>query len=637
MRKFKRMTISLALTFAMALGLVGCAKDETGDTRLSRNGSYATSTDATTTDDDDILIPDTADLNSPEAKAEQERFDEFCMDEFRDEVTCDTVSLHYTVANPANYGIDPFDPTLGDMAYSKDEFDALEADDKKEFDEYSENLRSFNRDYLTDDQKLTYDILTKLSDASEIYYAGNFSPYLYEPFAYTSGLQGNYPITMSEYILRNEDDVIEYLALMDQTDEYFNSYLAFEDIKSAEGLFMSDACADEVIRQCDEFIAPAIDDNLLVVTFNERIDALDIDDAKKAEYKEQNKQIVQDSVILAYNNTKSKITELKGTGSNELGLCYLDGGKEYYKYLILTKVGTDKTPEEIIELLDQRIDDELKGIYTLAAKDYNGLMAYYEDDTITFEDANVPLEEIIEEIAGNMEGTVVPELGFEINYSATPVHESLKDVVSPAFYMTPAIDDYLNGTIHTNLKDGAEETELFSTLCHEGVPGHMYQFIYFLSSDPAPIRTALSFNGYEEGWATYVENMSFDYNTRYTSDTYKDMDKLNNRLNLLVSARIEIGVNYEGWTLDETKQYMEELGFGSDGAEDIMKYVIAEPANYQMYCIGWLSFLELQEKAEKELGSKFVLKDYTKAVLDCGPCQFKFVEEAVDRYIRENK
>ena len=97
----------------------------------------------------------------------------------------------------------------------------------------------------------------------------------------------------------------------------------------------------------------------------------------------------------------------------------------------------------------------------------------------------------------------------EINFTVTPVHKSLEGIVSPAFYMTPPMDDYLNNSIYIN--EGSETGATWNTYAHEGIPGHMYQFVYFLSNDPEPIRTLLNFSGYQEGWATYVEMMSFDY------------------------------------------------------------------------------------------------------------------------------
>ena len=202
--------------------------------------------------------------------------------------------------------------------------------------------------------------------------------------------------------------------------------------------------------------------------------------------------------------------------------------------------------------------------------------------------------------------------------------------------MTPPLDDYEHNSIYIN--QGTESSQsIWSTLAHEGVPGHMYQFVYFLSSDPEPMRTLLDFNGYQEGWATYVEMQSFYYYDKYDNPAYADFEAANNKLNLLVSARVEIGVNYEGWDLEDTQKYLSDNGFMPEVAQDIIDYVVAEPGNYQMYCTGWLEFEGLKDYAKEELGDKFDEKEFNKVILDAGPCQFWLLRDKVEEYVESVK
>ena len=97
-----------------------------------------------------------------------------------------------------------------------------------------------------------------------------------------------------------------------------------------------------------------------------------------------------------------------------------------------------------------------------------------------------------------------------IEFTVTPVHASLQDSVSPAFYMIPSIDAYQENSIYIN-EAGGSMGSLWATLAHEGIPGHMYQTVYFLSHNPHPLRSVLTFSGYSEGWATYVEMTSYAY------------------------------------------------------------------------------------------------------------------------------
>ncbi|MBQ9936512.1 MAG: DUF885 domain-containing protein [Lachnospiraceae bacterium] len=589
-KKFKKIT-AIALVVVMTFSMAGCEKNR----------------------------------NSASAKKEQEKFDTYLQESFEESVTDDTVTLHYTLAHPENYGITMDEVTLGDFDVS----DEAIAKDTEEIKAEMAELKQFDYELLTDDQQLTYDILVDLLETNLLSYE---NPYLYEPFAYTSGLQSNLPITMSEYTFYDEDDVKDYLALLNLLPDYYQKCLDFEKVKSEKGFFMSDKSADEVIRQCQEYIADP-ENNLLIATFNDRIgDVPGMTPEKIEDYKKQNQDAVMNSVIPAYENVIDTFTSLKGTGTNDMGLVHFEGGKEYYEYLLKSKVGTDKTPDEIIEKLDAEIQSVMGELYALAMMNYDGYVGYMEDYENLYGDLDT------EETIRYFEEMCVdkfPDIP-EINFTVSPVHESLEGIVSPAFYMTPPMDDYENNSIYIN--EGSDSAGgLWSTLAHEGIPGHMYQFVYFLSNDPEPIRTLLSFNGYQEGWATYVELMSYGYYDKYADKTYGDIEAINTKLNLLVSARIEIGVNYEGWSLEETADYMNTSGFDGSAAGDIYDYVVAEPGNYQMYVMGWLEFEELREYAEKELGDKFNEVEFHKVVLDAGPCQFYILEDIVEEYVKEKK
>ncbi len=589
-KRFKKIT-AIALVAIMTLSMAGCEKNR----------------------------------SSSSAKKEQEKFDNYLQESFEESVTDDTVTLHYTLAHPENYGITMEEVTLGDFDVS----DEAVAEETEEIKEEMAELKEFDYELLTDDQQLTYDILLDLLETNLLSYE---NPYLYEPFAYTSGLQSNLPITMSEYTFYDEDDVKDYLALLKLIPDYYQKCLDFEKVKSEKGFFMSDKSADEVIRQCQEYIADP-ENNLLIATFNDRIgDVPGMTPEKLEDYKQQNYDAVMNSVIPAYENVIDTFTSLKGTGTNDMGLVHFEGGKEYYEYLIKSKVGTDKTPDEIIEKLDTEIEEVMGEMYALAMMNYDSYMGYIDAYENLYGDLDT------EETIRYFEDMCVdkfPQIP-EINFTVSPVHESLEGIVSPAFYMTPPMDDYENNSIYIN--EGSDSSgSLWSTLAHEGIPGHMYQFVYFLSNDPEPIRTLLSFNGYQEGWATYVELMSYSYYDKYADEAYGDIEAINTKLNLLVSARIEIGVNYEGWSLEETADYMNTNGFDGSAADGIYDYVVAEPGNYQMYVMGWLEFEELREYAEEELGDKFNEVDFHKVILDAGPCQFYILEDLVEDYVKEAK
>lgn len=631
MFRFKKRLTAIALAVSMMLSICGCSgssdkttADNTEQTTFEQINNTDTDADNTDSDDTDVE-PVMADPSTPEAIEEQEAFDEYLQEAFDENVVNDTLTLHYTLAHPENYGITPPDVTYGDVDLSVEAF----AEDKDETQDELEELEAFNYDLLTAEQRFNYDILYECIQTDLLSYE---YPYYYEPFAYTSGLHSNLPITLSEYTFYDQQDVEDYLKLLELTPDYFQVWLDFEQVKIENGLFMNTHSVNEVIRQCSDYIAKP-EENLLIETFNDNINEVpDLTSEQIEEYKQKNHDAVMDYIIPAYEKTIKFFKQNKNAGKNDRGLAHFDDGTEYYKYLIKNKVGSDKTPEEIIELLDTELEDLMTEFYGIAMNNYDAYNSYYNDMDTLYEDVD-PKETI--EYFEKATADRFPDIP-DINFTIEPVHESLEDIVSPAFFMTPPLDDYEHNAIYTNLNsDGAGS--LWSTLAHEGIPGHMYQFVYFLSNDPAPIRCLLDFSGYQEGWATYVELMSFDYYDGYSNDIYAELERINTELNLLVSARVEIGVNYEGWDLEETQNYLTENGFNGDAAQDIMDYVIAEPANYQMYVLGWLEFKELREYAETELGDDFDECEFHKVLLDAGPCQFYLLRDRVKQYVNSIK
>lgn len=620
----KRHFIATLLVCVMLFSLAGCKKK--ADSTTEDAPTFNITTETTAMPDIEITTEDPSiDLTSPEAIAEQERFDEYVMKSFKDAITSDSISLHYYLAHPENYGLTAEIATLGDAYCLTDEAIAQEREEAKED---KEEFDSFDYSLLTSEQKFDYKVYKYSVDASDAYYDYY---YLQEPFAYTSGLHSNMPINYSEYVFRSADDIPMYLELLELLPAYIDDTLAFEKIRVDKGFFMSRHSANEVIRQCNEFIADP-EHNLLIETFNAKVDAVEgLDSATAEEYKSRNYDIVINQIIPSYKRIITFFTDNKTKGKNELGLCYLENGKEYYAYLLNYQTGTSRTPEEAIKLLDKYMSKYMSELQSVAFSNYDAYSAFLDDYDTLYSD--IDPDETLRYFEKEFK-SAFPELPpFEYNISN--VHESLQDIVSPAFYMLAPIDNYKENSIRLNLTDDVGN-DLWSTLCHEGIPGHMYQRNYYLQTNPSPFRAIMSQMGYTEGWATYVQFMSYALYD-FKEPIYADLARINTQLGLILQARIDLGVNYEGWDKSAVEDYLVKSGFNKDAAEDIMNYVIAEPANYQAYVIGWLEFEELRDKSQTALGDKFDAVEFHRALLDAGPCPFSVLETKINEYIVNNQ
>lgn len=535
-------------------------------------------------------------------------FEEYAEELFRSQAASNTVNLHYTLKEPEKYGILESDVTFGSYESNSDAVKAA-----------AENMRQalleIAYDELDTQNKLTYDILIY-----QLRMMNRCADYLLyeEPLGLVSGVQTQLPVVLSEYQFYDREDVDTYLALLKTTGEYFESLIRFEREKSEAGLFMPDYAADQVAEQCQAFIDMG-NSNYLYSTFADRIEDVDeLDEKEKSDYIQDNALMVNDYVIPTYEKLISEIQNLKGSGKNEKGLVYLPGGEEYYELAVQMATGSDRSVEEMRDLTRRQITDDLE-----AMEEVLGITANEAQEAAVSmgqEDAELILSHLKEGVKSAF--PEAPEVSLEVKY----VPEEMEEHLSPAFYMIPAIDNTEENVIYINQAQMGDDLTLFTTLAHEGYPGHLYQTVYYESTDPEPIRSVLDFGGYVEGWATYAEMGSY-----YLAPLSKEQATLlqkNSSIILGLYALADIGIHYDGWSRMDTAAFFSAYGItDAEAVERIYDLIIGSPANYLKYYIGYVEFLELKKDWVREMGDDFSQKEFHEAVLKVGPAPFDIVED----------
>ena len=606
MKHTKKHFLSLtACLMALLLLLGGCNGAGSGTEASSAPAESGTSLETTAPE-----------ATSPEEQTQQ-AFDQFTEELFRDTVSSDTISLHYTLTDPEAYGITETPITFG--TFSADSFqDACE-----ELQTVRAELSAFSYEDLTESQQLTYDILmeyltTELQGTDFELYQEALGP--------TTGIQAQLPVLLAEYTFYSAEDVEVYLQLLECLPDYFSSLLEFEQRKSEAGLFFSDTTADAVIASCESFIADP-ENNYLLSVFDDKVDALEgLTQEQREDYKTRNAEAVQNSVIPAYRLLADGLTGLKGTGTNDRGLAAFPEGKAYYAYLAASNTGSSWTPEEMIQKLSDQMSSDIFALAMVAQSDEDWIESFESFD-FGFTEPEAMLEDLQQKIL-----TDFPELD-DTSYTINYVHESLEESMSPAFYLTPPIDADTDNKIYINRSSSTGG--LYTTLAHEGYPGHLYQTVYFNRTNPCPLRHVLNFVGYTEGWATYVEQLAYGYNEN-ASESAVALQQLNSALSLELSALADLYVNYEGYTLEQLQEFLATYGLGDEAtAQTLFDYVVAEPGAYLPYVIGWLEFEELRDTAEETLGDSFELKEFHRFLLDLGPAPFDVIETYMEDWMAE--
>ena len=636
LKKFElKKVTAVILAASMMLGLSGCGKKKEKETTESVVTTEATTATEEPTEEvhSGEATLDRSFVDMKFASKDNEEFNKFLDDYFKEAVTADTLSYNYLVKDGSKFGVEPPVATVGDADLSVEAFAEAKEHNQKKLDE----LHKFKDAKLTETQYIDYLWLeSNLEDDVYTYEHRNF----YEPFSYMRGFQGNIGTNLTHYRFDDKKDVEDYITILGQIPGYVQAMIDFENEKAASGYMMSDENIDAVIEQCDEFLANEGAEHFLITCFNDNIDKLDfLTDAEKEDYKKKDAEAVKKYILPTFHNIKDSMAKLKGTGKNNTGLYgYGDEGVEYYKHLLKVYTGSEKTPEEMIKTLETRQKKAVSAmgvIVTVKPDAYT----YFADNYATLFDAEKEKEprEMIDDLMNNYMAQY-PRMN-KINYDVAYLPKSLEEVMGStlAYYMSPAIDDQEHNIIRVN---GKNTDTLWNTLAHEGCPGHMYQNAYYMSTNPHPVRSLGNELGYMEGWAVYSSYEAMYLYDFGGSEYKKELGKLsvfNESLGYLVYGRIDLGVNYEGWTVDDVANYMTTSGFGSDGAAEIFKIVKGDPAVYLSYSMGYYEMLEQREKAEDYLGDKFDPIAFHKVVLDAGPVKYDILSKVVDKYIIEKQ
>ena len=586
---------------------------------------------------------------------------------FREEMLASTLNMHYTLAHPENFGICDYKVQL--PCYSKQE----ELYSQAATENALASLKGIRVARLSKKDAYSYTLLKRYLENS--LQKSSFS-YYGEPLSPSSGMQSQLPILLAEYTFRSRQDVEDYLKLLEQTGVYFDSLLCYEQEKAAAGLLMSSVSLKKVISQCDTIVTDeALEEgsHFLQTTFRERLlllcDAGEITGKEARSYLAQNDRLLKTVVRPAYESLGDGLLVLEDSCITPHGLAATPQGAEYYQYLLCSETGSYRSIPETKALLLQAFEGEYEAIQSLLAA--NPSLQNFSDNTapaFPLERADDMLRDLQQRMrtdfpslpAAPEDSSLSGGSGFSGNavlpggsastgesipsVTVKAVSPSLEKYCAPAFYLTAPVDDTDNNVIYINEKNSPVGLELYTTLAHEGYPGHLYQTVYsnrtFLQESENPVRNILWYGGYLEGWALYVEFESYDYATAlleeagYSADALDaQIEKHNRSLQLCLYSLLDIMIHYENVPYSKVEEILTNFGISNpDSIHAVYTYIAEEPCNYLKYYLGYLEILSLQEQAKAAWGDHYTDYAFHKFYLDCGPSDFLSLEEQLQSY-----
>ena len=564
-------------------------------------------------------------------------FQEMTNQLFFDDITTDTLSLHYTLAYPSHYSIDSYPLTLP-------KYDENTLNQSKSIIENSLTaLSNIDTSTLSAEESYCHNLL---QDYFSMQQKGFSYTYLEECFSPSSGIVANYPVLMAEYTFRTEKDVTDYLTLLADTPGYFSSYFQFQKERAQKGYYLASASLNVILEQCDTIITKeALETNshFLQQTFRERLAFLVAKDMISKEeafkYIEKNKTILQNIVLPAYQKLKNSLLSLQTNNQPLQGLYKKEQGKEYYQWLVQKQVGSSLSVPEMLRKLEMDYEKNLYEFQYLQKKiaaipDYES----YVQNPFPLLDRN--------EILKTLQQFSKEDFPSLSAFSDRPVKTTIKSVsdcmeeyTSPAFYLIPPIDEIWQNTIYINNSSTPEGLDLFTTLAHEGYPGHLYQTVYFQlyskENDTPLIRHIMNYGGYVEGWAIYCEFYSYDYatklypkNSRAFYSLWHRLLACDRKLQLATLSILDIKLHYYDDSMDTAREILNQYGIAEEETiTDIHRYILEEPGNYLKYYMGYLLLMDLKEKAKTLMDSDFTDLKFHEFILNSGPSDYDNLEK----------
>lgn len=568
-----------------------------------------------------------------ETEKQESAFQDFLKKLFQSQITANTLNLHYTLADPASAEITQYPVTFGEISVRHESAHLATLENIKK------ELHTFDPSVMSISDQMTYDILEDSISRSLA-----LAPYYYydELLSSTGGVQSEYPILLAEYTFHSAKDVEEYLTLLTQYDTFFEQVCTFEKEKAKRGLFMNETAVNNLITQCHAFLPEHSEDSFWETTFKERLDQIkELNQEEKNSLIRQNHEILQEHVFPAYHNLIAVLKALKKEGKNPQGLCHFKDGKKYYELLVKSTTGSARSIPQLQKMTEKQRKQNLAALTKITEKMTKDTLApIYERKNISYNSGNSAAQSILpyhtpEDMLEHLKTQIEPVFPAapKASYTVKNVNKKLQDFLSPAFYLTAPMDQFTQNCIYINPGNNYNEIELFTTLAHEGYPGHLYQTIYSYSQNLNPIRYILYHGGYTEGWATYVEMLSYSY-----AGLDEQMAKalmLNQDATLSLYATIDMGVHYDGWSLADTVDFLGRYGITETAViSKIYQSIIENPANYLKYYIGYLEFLQLKKNARQYYGNDYSELIFHTALLNMGSAPFYILDKYFVKYYK---
>jgi uncharacterized protein (DUF885 family) len=361
---------------------------------------------------------------------------------------------------------------------------------------------------------------------------------------------------------------------------------------------------------------------------------------------QQGREVLSETVKPAFDSLLAFFeNQYLPVANDKVGISNVPGGKEYYEDRVRYYTTLDLSPDSIFNLGHsevsrikasmQKIIDELE-----FEGSFSEFLYFLRTDPQFFAKTGDELLHYAAWLSKKAEGQL-PKLFselYELPFTVEPVPDAIAPNYTGGRYVHGSFDLEQAGIYWVNTYNLPARTlyTIPALSLHEAVPGHHLQTTIAAELEDIPeFRKQYYISAYGEGWGLYSEYLGeemgmyedpYDLFGRYTYEMWRACRLV-----------VDVGMHYKGWTRQQALDFLSEntaLSNHEIGTE-IDRY-IGWPGQALSYKVGEITIKNLREKAEKEMGEKFDIKEFHKTVLKNGSIPLSILSEEVETLIQNS-
>lgn len=512
-------------------------------------------------------------------------------------------------------------------------------------DGYAARLDAIDRALLSEEDRISYDVLRWEFEIAEAYLSGpaaEMSQLI--PLHQMGGAHLDFAREMqwsSIYPFNTAEDYERAIRRMGGFARWIDQAILRMREGVARGVTLPRILVEKVIAQVTPLADPDLDNSDFLGPVTNMPETITGPDRERLS--EAYRRAIEETVVPAYARLAAFLSDTYlGQARETIGLSDLPGGRDFYLLLIRDQTTTEMTPEEIHALgLSEiaRIESEMERVKTEAG--FDGTLAAFKDFMGTdprfrFSDSDAMLEEF-ERAKGTVDENLLTL--FETSPASELEFRFVPDYAAPAsaaaFYTAPAAEARRPGLIYLNTHDLPLRLSYTADALylHEGIPGHHLQLSLSIEHEALPaMRRFGGPTAFVEGWGLYSESLG--KNLGLYADPYREFGGLSFDAWRAARLVIDTGIHWFGWTREQGIEFLlaHPALTETEAIAEVERY-IAMPGQALAYKIGQQKFFELRDRAREELGEDFDIRRFHTALLDGGALPLPILEAKIERWI----